>query len=129
MTHRSLFIVISVSLLGLQAMGQEENIDTRSLLKLNLSDWYWARYELGYEHVLNESTSVQFALAGIAAEEPQTNNRANNLLGTFTGTDINLEHGGGGSHRRSGGMPGCMAACRRGVFVTFSAAWKIGPSP
>ena len=82
MTFRSLLFVIPFSLLGLQAMGQEENIDTRSLLKLNLSDWYWARYELGYEHVLNESTSVQFALAGIAAEEPQTNNRANNLLGT-----------------------------------------------
>ena len=79
MSLRSLFIVSSFFLFGLQAIGQEENIDTRSLLKLNLSDWYWARYELGYEHVLNESTSVQFALAGIAAEEPQTNNRANNL--------------------------------------------------
>jgi len=119
MSLRSLFIVSSFFLFGLQAIGQEENIDTRSLLKLNLSDWYWARYELGYEHVLNESTSVQFALAGIAAEEPQTNNRANNLLGTFTGTDINLEHGGwrfSPEIRRYawvyGGMP-------EGVFVSI----------
>ena len=47
-TALSLVLLI---VLSLGAFAQEDGIDTRSLLKLNLSDWYWARYELGYEHV------------------------------------------------------------------------------
>ena len=45
MTLRLSFLLLASALLGLSATAQEENIDTRSLLKLNLSDWYWARYE------------------------------------------------------------------------------------
>ena len=105
--------------LSLGAFSQEEGIDSRSLLKLNLSDWYWARYELGYEHVLNESTSFQLAFAGIGAAEDNSNSMFNNLTGANTMADIDVEHGGwrfSPEIRRYawvyGGMP-------EGVFVSI----------
>ena len=94
-------------------------ISAQNLLKLNLSDWYWARYELGYEHVLNGSTSVQVAFAGIGAAEDQGHSRFDNLLGTTTQTNVAIEHGGwrfSPEIRRYawvyGGMP-------EGVFVSI----------
>jgi len=94
MILRLSFLLLVSALLGLSATAQEENIETRSLLKLNLSDWYWARYELGYEHVLNESTSIQFAFAGIGAEENWSNYYYNNIGGQDAQVDINIVHGG-----------------------------------
>ena len=94
MTLRLSFLLLASGLLGLSATAQEENIDTRSLLKLNLSDWYWARYELGYEHVINESTSIQFAFAGIGAEENRTTYYYNNELGRDAVADLEVVHGG-----------------------------------
>ena len=35
------------------------DIDAQRLLKLNLSDWYFARYELGYEHNVFENYDTQ----------------------------------------------------------------------
>ena len=94
MTLRLSCLLLVSALLGLSATAQEENIDTRSLLKLNLSDWYWARYELGYEHVINESTSIQFAFAGIGAEEDRTTYYYNNELGRDAVADLEVVHGG-----------------------------------
>lgn len=115
-TALSLVLLI---VLSLGTFAQEDGIDTRSLLKLNLSDWYWARYELGYEHVLNESTSFQLAFAGIGAAEDNNNSLYNNLTGANTMADIDIEHGGwrfAPEIRRYawvyGGMP-------EGVFVSI----------
>ena len=88
-TVSSLLLLV---VLSLGAGAQEDGIDTRSLLKLNLSDWYWARYELGYEHVLNESTSFQLAFAGIGAAEDNNNSFYNNLTGANTMADLSLIH-------------------------------------
>ena len=115
-TPSSLVLLI---VLSLGVFAQEDGIETRSLLKLNLSDWYWARYELGYEHVLNESTSFQLAFAGIGAAEDNNNSLYNNLTGAQTMADIDIEHGGwrfAPEIRRYawvyGGMP-------EGVFVSI----------
>ena len=70
-----------------------EDIETRNLVKLNLSDWYFARYELGYEYVLNESTSVQFSLAGIGASEDY-GRYYNNFAGMDSWTDVEVNHTG-----------------------------------
>ena len=70
------------------------DIDARQLLKLNLSDWYFARYELGYEHVLNASTSVQIAFAGIGASEEFNRYDFNNFNVVSPWADVELEHSG-----------------------------------
>ena len=76
------------------AQAETDDIDTRSLLKLNLSDWYFARYELCYEHVLNESTSFQMAFAGIAASEDFRRYNYNNWTGMDTWNDVEINQGG-----------------------------------
>ena len=70
------------------------DIDAQRLLKLNLSDWYFARYELGYEHVLNESTSFQVALAGIGATEDFERYYFNNLTFNDSWADVEVNHSG-----------------------------------
>ena len=99
--------------------AQEDNIETRNLLKLNLSDWYFARYELGLEHVLNESTSFQVAFAGIGESEELDGYFYNGNIGADNRTNLSIEHGGwrfSPEIRRYawvyGGMP-------EGVFVSI----------
>lgn len=117
------FLLIPIALLsgawGVSAQSPDGNIDTRQLLKLNLSDWYFARYELGYEHVLNGSTSVQLSFAGIGASEGFGRYQYNNMTGMDSWTDVEINHGGWrltGEIRRYawvyGGMP-------EGVFVSI----------
>jgi len=125
---KSTLILALLSALSFVALAQEDGIDTKNLLKLNLSDWYWARYELGYEHVLNGSTSLQFAFAGIGAVEDQSKSWYNNLSGASTQADIDIEHGGwrfSPEIRRYawvyGGMP-------EGVFVSIMGrveSWSL----
>ena len=91
---RSVFTLLGFLALASGAVGQEDDIDAQSLLKLNLSDWYWARYELAFEHVLNASTSVQFAFAGIGAEESFTNYYYNYDFGSDAVADLDIVHGG-----------------------------------
>lgn len=91
---RSVCILLGFLALASGAVGQEDDIDAQSLLKLNLSDWYWARYELAFEHVLNASTSVQFAFAGIGAEESFTNYYYNYDFGSDAVADLDIVHGG-----------------------------------
>jgi hypothetical protein len=71
-----------------------EAIDTRNLLKLNLSDWYFARYELGFERILNGSTSLQLAFAGIGASEEYGRYQYNNFTGMDAWTDVEVNHSG-----------------------------------
>ena len=94
MIFRSSILLLFTILLAVPGVAQDDNIDAKSVLKLNLSDWYWARYELGYEHVLNESTSVQFSFAGIGAEEDRSAYYFNNWLGTDAQSDLHVVHGG-----------------------------------
>ncbi|MCH1575439.1 MAG: hypothetical protein L7S67_04130 [Flavobacteriales bacterium] len=70
------------------------DIDAQQVLKLNLSDWYFARYELCYEHVLNESTSVQIALAGIGASEESERYFFNNLTMMDSWANVEVNHSG-----------------------------------
>ena len=91
---RSVCTLLGFLALASGAVGQEDDIDAQSLLKLNLSDWYWARYELAFEHVLNASTSVQFAFAGIGAEESFTNYYYNYDFGSDAVADLDIVHGG-----------------------------------
>lgn len=93
---RALLLTLSLCLgaLGLSAQSQEDDIDVRQLLKLNLSDWYFARYELGYERVLNGSTSFQVGFAGIGATEDFTRYHYNNFTGMDSWTDVQINHGG-----------------------------------
>lgn len=100
-------------------MSSDGDYDTRHLLKLNLSDWYFARYELGYEYVLNSSTSVQLSFAGIGEAESFGLYQYNNLTGMSAWTDVAIEHAGwrlSPEIRRyawvNGGMP-------EGVFVSI----------
>ena len=99
--------------------AQTDEIDAKNLLKLNLSDWYFARYELGLEHVINESTSIQLAFAGIGASEDFSDYFYTSSIGMDTRTDVDVEHGGwriSPEIRRYawvyGGMP-------EGVFVSI----------
>ncbi len=94
MTFRSGILLFFSILLAAPGVAQEDNIDAKSVLKLNLSDWYWARYELGYEHVLNESTSLQFSFAGIGAEEDRSAYYYNNMQGTDSQSNLHVVHGG-----------------------------------
>ena len=113
-------LVLSVIFSGpVLAQVENDDIETRDLLKLNLSDWFWARYELGYEHVIDESTSFQIAVAGIGASENNRNSIYDNIFGNFSDVDVEIEHSGwrlSPEIRRYawvyGGMP-------EGVFVSL----------
>lgn len=94
MTRSAPLTLIVAFVFPLFLSAQEEGIDTRGLLKMNLSDWYWARYEIGYERVLSETTSIQFALAGIGAVEDYNRYYFNNLTGRDAQTDLTIEQGG-----------------------------------
>lgn len=94
MSLKPFLLFIFALFLPFSSGAQEDNIDARNLLKLNLSDWYFARYELGFEHVLNESTSVQFAFAGIGAAEDFSNYLYNPMSGADNRTSVEVEHGG-----------------------------------
>lgn len=111
------FIVVFCS--GGRIVAQAEDVDARNLLKLNLSDWYFARYEIGLEHVLNASTSVQLAFAGIGESEDFSRYNYNNLTGRDAWTEVEINHSGwrvSPELRRYawvyGGMP-------EGVFVSL----------
>ena len=89
-----LLVMVGLMMLTSVRAQVSEDIETRNLVKLNLSDWYFARYELGYEYVLNESTSVQFALAGIGASEDYGRYYYNNFAGMDSWTDVEVNHTG-----------------------------------
>lgn len=96
MFMKRILACFAVTLALLPVSGQDVNgdIDARSLVKLNLSDWYFARYELAYEHVLNGATSVQFALAGISATEENSRYQYNYTTGMDAWTDVEISHSG-----------------------------------
>ena len=118
-----LFLVMAASWPP-SVVAQDDNIDARNLLKLNLSDWYFARYELGFEHVINESTSIQLAFAGIGAAEDYSGYYYDGMTGLNTRTNVEVEHGGwrcSPEIRRYawvyGGMP-------EGVFVAIQGRFE-----
>ena len=99
--HRIMFmrIILAVCFLAFSCpwvLGQERDgdIECENLLKLNLSDWYFARYELAYEHVLNGSTSLQLAFAGIGASEEFGRYQYNNFSMMDSWTDVEVHHSG-----------------------------------
>lgn len=123
---KRIFPVFLFSVLSFVGLAQTEDgeIDTRNLMKLNLSDWYFARYELAYEHVLNGSTSFQLAFAGIAAEEDFRRYSYNNFTGMEAWNDVEINHGGwrfSPEIRRYawvyGGMP-------EGIFVSIQGRFE-----
>jgi hypothetical protein len=94
---KGILIAVILGIAGSFAGAQAQvdgDIDARSLLKLNLSDWYFARYELCYEHVINASTSVQLAVAGIGESEDFGTYRYNNLTMMDSWTDVSVNHSG-----------------------------------
>ena len=89
----ALFVLLVAPTVGL-TQEWDNDIDAENLIKLNLSDWYFARYELGFERVLNEATSVQLAFAGIGASEEFGRYHYNNFTGMDAWTDVEVEHTG-----------------------------------
>ena len=87
-------VVLLMGTVQMDGQLEPEDIDVRNLIKLNLSDWYFARYELGYERVLNGATSMQLAFAGIGATEEYGRYQYNNFSGMNSWTDVEVSHSG-----------------------------------